>query len=150
MYGKPFRLQINNPKNRKWYRILDPTAPSKPSDKDTPERNAFMHAKRQVHQWDDDILGFTYGSMPLHGPLRGWLDDSPLCLDDGPWRQPDAWKTRPLAQSAELEDTPAGMRLLESADAFKMTCTAEELAAAAEEVERRASEKAKRQKTSAQ
>ena len=148
VYGKSFRLQINNPKNRIWYRILDPDAPANPSGKDTPEKNAFMHAKRQVHQWDDAILGFAYGSMPLHGPLRGWLDDSPLCLDDGEWRSPDAWKTRPLAQHADLEDTPAGKRLLESAAMFKMTCSAEELAAAGLEVERRAEAKAKRQRTS--
>ena len=149
-YGKSFRLQINNYKNRIWYRILDPSKPAKPALKDTPEKNAFMHAKRMVHQWDDEILDFKYGSMPLHGPLRGWLVASPLCLDDGEWRSPDAWKTRPLAQSAELEDTPAGKRLLESAKMFRMDCSAEELAAANKVKEGRtngeAQEPAKRQK----
>ena len=53
VYGRSFRLQINNPKNRIWYRILDPTAPSKPSDKDTPE-NAFIHARRMVLEMEVD------------------------------------------------------------------------------------------------
>ena len=149
MYGKPFDRQINNHKNRRWYRILDPKAPAKPLPKETPELNAFKLAKRMVHQWDDEILDFKYGSMPLHGPLRGWLVDSPYILDDGEWHSPDAWKTRPLAQSAELKDTPAGKRLLDSAEMFKMTCSAEELAAANKEKERRAAEKEKAEKEKA-
>jgi hypothetical protein len=136
MYRKPVFMQINQAKFRKWYRLLDPDAESDLA-KDRPEREVFKAARRSAQEWDEEILDFRFDQYPLHGPLRSWFDDSPLCLDDGAWRDEDAWKTRPYPTDGFVSD-----RLKESAKMYKMTRTPEQFAAAQVVKDRRAEEKA--------
>ena len=98
-YTKGFNIEVNNPKFRKFFRILDMEAILE-GGLERFEGNAFSHAKREVMVWDELILDFKKDTLPLHGPLRSWVDDTPLCIsveDDEPWLAADAWKTTPYA-----------------------------------------------------